>query len=107
MASHDLIDFITDASMAIELEYLRIQKRAKEDPGTAGDQGEENWAALLKNWLPPIFHVVTKGRIVDSRGVATPQIDVIVLKPEYPKALLDKKCFLLAGFWLRSNVRLL
>jgi len=78
-------------------EYDRIQKRTKEDPGTAGDQGEENWATLLRNWLPPIFQVVTKGRMINSKGIASPQIDIIVLKPEYPKGLLDRKLYLEGG----------
>lgn len=97
MAKNDLIDFLNSASNQIDEEYFRIQKRAKEDPGTAGDQGEENWAKLLKDWLPPIFQIVTKGRIINSEGDASPQIDIIVLKPEYPKGLLDKKLYLAGG----------
>lgn len=97
MSNQDLSDFLFDASNGIQNEYLRIQRRTKEDPGTAGDQGEENWATLLKNWLPPIFQIVTKGRIIDSDGNASPQLDIIVLKPEYPKALLDKKLYLAGG----------
>ncbi len=78
-------------------EYARIQKRATEDPGTAGDQGEENWASLLRNWLPTTFQIVTKGRILSHKGIASPQVDVIVLQPEYPKNLLDKKLYLAGG----------
>ncbi len=33
-------------------EYNRIQMRATEDPVTAGNQGEENWAEVLRKWLP-------------------------------------------------------
>ncbi len=97
MQSNDLIDFIESASQQIADEYKRIQKRVKEDPGTAGDQGEENWATVLKNWLPHTFHVVTKGRILNNQGVASPQVDIIVLRPEYPPHLLDKKLFLAGG----------
>lgn len=97
MSYNDLIDFINSASNQIDEEYFRIQKRAKEDPGSAGDQGEENWAKLLKDWLPPIFQIVTKGRIINSNGEASPQVDIIVLKPEYPQGLLDKKLYLAEG----------
>ena len=72
-------------------------KRATEDPGTAGDQGEENWATLLRNWLPTYFHIVTKGRILCENGYASPQTDVLVLHPSYPKVLLDKKLYLAGG----------
>lgn len=97
MAVHDIHDFIASAQKSIEDEYARIQKRAKEDPGTAGDQGEENWATLLRGWLPSYFHVVTKGRILTDSGYASPQVDVLVLFPSYPKILLDKKLYLAGG----------
>ena len=42
--THDLHDFMQQLSDEMAAEYDRIQKRAAEDPGTAGDQGEENWA---------------------------------------------------------------
>jgi len=97
MASHELNDFIASASKRIEEEYNRIIKRTKEDPGTAGDQGEENWATLLKEWLPSNFHIVIKGRILSEKGIASPQVDIIVLRPEYPKLLIDKKLYLAGG----------
>ena len=78
-------------------EYNRIQKRATEDPGTAGDQGEENWAELLRGWLPRTYEVVTKGRIISQDGRTSPQVDVLVLKDVYPKGLLNKKLYLAAG----------
>ena len=94
---HDIHDFIRKTQADLQAEYLRIQKRASEDPGTAGDQGEENWATLLRQWLPRYFHVVTKGRILCDNGYTSPQVDVIVLYPSYPGLLLDKKLYLSAG----------
>jgi len=94
---HDVHDFLLSAQRDIKTEYDRILKRATEDPGTAGDQGEENWATLLRNWLPEYFHIVTKGRILCENGYASPQIDVLVLNPSYPRALLDKKLYLSGG----------
>lgn len=95
--NHDLFDFMSQISQEMSSEYERIQKRATEDPGTAGDQGEENWAELLKDWLPPTYQVVTKGRIISQDGKTSPQIDVLVLKSSYPKKLLNKKLYLAAG----------
>ncbi len=40
--THDLYDFMNQISNEMVAEYNRIQMRATEDPGTAGDQGEEN-----------------------------------------------------------------
>ena len=95
--SHDLYDFMRQLSHEMAAEYDRIQKRATEDPGTAGDQGEENWAELLRGWLPSTYKVVTKGRIISQDGCTSPQVDVLVLKDVYPEKLLNKKLYLAAG----------
>lgn len=95
--THELADFLRQIQTEMAQEYARIQKRALEDPGTAGDQGEENWATLLRGWLPPAFPIVTKGRILSEEGIASPQIDLLVLHPSYPTRLLDKKVYLAGG----------
>jgi len=95
--NHDVHDFICKSQRDLQAEYERIQKRSLEDPGTAGDQGEENWATILREWLPNYFHVVTKGRILTDSGYTSPQVDVIVLHPSYPRILLDKKLYLSGG----------
>ena len=94
---HDLHDFMRQITNEMSDEYHRIQRRVSEDPGTAGDQGEENWAELLREWLPPTYTVVTKGRIFGHDGQASPQVDVIVLKDIYPQKLVNKKHYLAAG----------
>src|SRR3546814_17752652 len=70
---HDLYDFMQQISAEMSAEYNRIQMRATEDPGTAGDQGEENWAELLRDWLPRTYEVVTKGRIISQDGETSPR----------------------------------
>jgi hypothetical protein len=94
---HDLHAFIRNSQHYLQLEYTRIRSRAAEDPGTAGDQGEENWATLLRSWLPSNFYVVTKGRILTQDGYVSPQVDVLVLSPAYPRILIDKKLYLSGG----------
>ena len=95
--SHDLTYFMRQATTEMATEYQRIRMRTRADPGTAGDEGEENWAELLRAWLPATFHVVTKGRILFSNGESSGQHDVLVLNPSYPKGLLSKKYYLAAG----------
>jgi hypothetical protein len=98
MASkHDLEHLVRQATGNIAAEYERMRQIAKEDPGTSGDQGEENWAELLVKWLPGTFHVVTKGRILSSTGQTSDQIDVLVLSPSYPRGLLTNKLYIAAG----------
>lgn len=94
---HDLHAFMHRMSAEIAEDYDLIQKKAAEDPGTAGDQGEENWAKLLRDWLPRSLTVRTKGRILDELGNSSPQVDVIVLRDSYPRRLLDHKYYLAAG----------
>jgi hypothetical protein len=96
-APHALHMFMAQVTDEMASEYERIYARAVEDPGTAGDEGEENWATLLRNWLPPNYHVRTKGRLLSHDGSMSPQIDVLVLKPSYPLKLLEKKVWLADG----------
>jgi hypothetical protein len=102
---HDLHDFIQRAQADLQAEYSRIQKRATEDPGTAGDQGEENWATLFREWLARDYYVVTKGRILTTSGFASPQMDVLILCPSYPRILLDKKLYLAGGVVAASECK--
>ena len=95
--THELHDFMRQLGDEMAAEYNRIQKWVTLDPGTAGDQIEENWAEILRGWLPPTYEVVTKGKIVSQDGELSPQVDVLVLKSIYPKRLLNKKLYLSAG----------
>ena len=97
MPDHDLHKFMAQITAEMGSEYDRIYARAAEDPGTAGDEGEENWAQLFREWLPPAYHVETKGRLIGHDGRMSPQIDVVVLKPAYPRKLLEKKTWLAGG----------
>lgn len=94
---HDLHTFMAQVTSEMASEYQRIFAKTAEDPGTAGDEGEENWAQLLRDWLPPAYHVATKGRLIASDGTQSPQIDVLVLKPFYPAKLREKKTWLANG----------
>jgi hypothetical protein len=96
-SSHDLHVFMAQVSHEMSSEYDRIYRRASQDPGTAGDEGEQNWAMLLREWLPSTYHVETKGRLIGHDGTLSPQVDVLVLKPSYPRKLLEKKVWLAGG----------
>lgn len=94
---HDYFDFANQIKNSLCQEYERIQNRVREDPGTAGDQGEENWASILQDWLPSNYQVVTKGQVIDHEGNASPQVDVLILRPYYPDKLREKKLYFAAG----------
>ena len=95
--THYLSEFMRQISDEMSAEYNRVQKWVTLDPGTAGDQIEENWAEILRGWLPSTYKVVTKGKIISQDSRMSPQVDVLVLKSIYPKRLLNKKLYLAAG----------
>lgn len=95
--NHEFLLFMEFLKRDIAQEYDRIQNRVREDPGTAGDQAEENWSNLLKHWLPANYPLVTKGRIISYEGKVSPQVDILVLQPSYPIALRDKKLYFAGG----------
>ncbi|MFE6397476.1 DUF6602 domain-containing protein [Streptomyces alboflavus] len=100
MSTHDLEDFFEQTAARLASEYQRIRKR-NDDHGTSGDEGEANWARIvLEHWLPEGYHVVTKGRILSAKHRGgdphgspeiSPQIDVLILSPYYPKFLVDSE----------------
>ena len=94
---HALHTFMAQVTDEMASEYQRIYSKSSEDPGTAGDEGEGNWAELFTDWLPPQYHVRTKGRMIATDGRMSPQVDVLVLKPSYPRKLLEKKIWLADG----------
>lgn len=49
---HNLHHYMNEISDEMARNYKEIQEWSSTDPGTAGDQGEENWAKWLCEWLP-------------------------------------------------------
>lgn len=94
---HDLRSFMIQATNEISAEYRRIYASSAGDPGTAGDEGEENWANLFRDWLPANYHVATKGQLLAADGRLSPQVDIVVLDPAYPVKLREKRKWLASG----------
>jgi hypothetical protein len=93
---HDFFKLMSAVKESLRRDYARIRQRSREDPGTAGDQAEEGWAEILRNWLPATYRVVTKGRLLFEDGTSSPQVDILVLTPSYPRALGNEK-YVFAG----------
>jgi hypothetical protein len=94
---HDAFAMMGHWSGRLESQYRLIRRSSKADPGSAGDQAEQDWAEILRFWLPSYYHVRTKGRILGYNNECSPQIDVVVLHPSYPQGLLDSKLYYAAG----------
>ncbi|MDE0636113.1 MAG: hypothetical protein OXI43_09740 [Candidatus Poribacteria bacterium] len=95
--THDLHKLMKRISNEMNDEYNRIQQNALSDPANAGDQGEKNWAKLIKGWIPSNYKVVTRGRIINSKGILSPQVDVLVLKESYPEKLTEINHYISSG----------
>ena len=61
---------------------LETVRRAFAHPGTKGDASETVWLELLNDYLPRRYEAAT-AHVVDSRGVFSDQIDVVVFDRQY------------------------
>ena len=97
--SHNLHHFMRQQQRRMLDDYQYIREEMDDNRSNAGDQGEENWAKLLRDWLPRTYKIVTRGQIIGQDGNLSPQVDVLVLKGAYPKRLIEdnNKIFLAAG----------
>lgn len=96
-AVHELHAFVRAAQNSMQTDFERITARSREDPNTAGAQGELVWKEFFEKWLPPTFSVRTGCRLIGHKGQTSKQVDVVILRPEYPKHLADQKYVMADG----------
>lgn len=61
---------------------LQTVRKSFGHPGTKGDASERVWLALLQTYLPQRYQAAT-AHVVDSNGVFSEQIDVVVFDRQY------------------------
>lgn len=61
---------------------LHIARKSFVHPGTKGDASEEVWLEMLSTYLPQRYRVA-KAFVVDSKGVFSEQIDIVVFDRQY------------------------
>lgn len=61
---------------------LQTVRKTMQHPGTKGDASENVWLQLLQNYLPQRYQAAT-AHVVDSNGVFSEQIDVVVFDRQY------------------------
>ncbi len=61
---------------------LQIARQSFGHPGTKGDASEKVWLELLQTYLPQRYQAET-AHVVDSNGVFSEQIDVVVFDRQY------------------------
>jgi hypothetical protein len=71
------------ASLHNDIEHrLQTVRQSFGHPGTKGDASEHVWLDLLQNYLPQRYQAAT-AHVVDSKGVFSDQIDVVVFDRQY------------------------
>jgi hypothetical protein len=61
---------------------LETVRKTLDHPGTKGDASEKVWLKLLQTYLPQRYQAAT-AHVVDSNGVFSQQIDVVVFDRQY------------------------
>jgi len=81
----------------IKEEYERLHRAAPQDPQRAGHGGEGTWVAVLREWLPQGYDIVTRKYVVPEVGSEQFETDIIVLNPSYPGPLRAREEVLAGG----------
>jgi hypothetical protein len=67
---------------------LEIVRKSLNHPGTKGEASENVWLELLQTYLPRRYEAA-KAHVVDSRGVFSDQIDVVVFDRQYSPLIFN------------------
>ena len=71
------------AGLHLDIERrLATARQTFAHPGTKGNASEHVWLELLQNYLPRRYHAET-AHVVDSNGIFSEQIDVVVFDRQY------------------------
>ncbi len=68
---------------------LRASSSAHAHPVSKGDATEENWLKMLQNHLPKRYEA-SKAFVMDSRGVTSDQIDIVIYDRQYTPILYNQ-----------------
>lgn len=67
---------------------LAIARKTFGHPGTKGDASERVWLEMLRTYLPQRYQAA-KAHVVDSHGIFSEQIDVVVFDRQYSPFIFD------------------
>ena len=67
---------------------LQVIRQSLEHPGTKGNASESVWLGILRAYLP-LRYQVDSAHIVDSNGLFSQQIDIVVYDRQYSPLIFD------------------
>ncbi|MFJ7288641.1 DUF6602 domain-containing protein [Curtobacterium sp. NPDC098951] len=89
----------------VRADYEEARQHAREhDAQRSGHEGEATWVRLLRDWGPS-WPVVSRKYIVGPGGDSN-EVDLLVLKPDYPSHLMDDPSVLASGVAAAFSVKL-
>lgn len=87
MSNWSLAQLFSSLHQQIDTE-LKVAREALGHPGTKGDTSEAIWIGLLETYLPKRYRVCS-AHVVDSEGVFSDQIDVVIFDRQYSPFVFD------------------
>lgn len=89
MSTWSLPELLAGLHDEIEQQLERVRKIFAH-PGTKGDASEEVWLEMLPTYLPKRYQAA-KAHVVDSNGIFSDQIDVVVFDRQYSPFIFSYK----------------
>jgi hypothetical protein len=87
--TEDLRSLFCDLQSGL-LNSLHISKKHIHHPTSLGDETELDWASMLKNYLPKRY-TVEKAFVIDSNGLLSEQIDIVIFDRQFSPFIFRKK----------------
>jgi hypothetical protein len=106
VVAHVHHEWLNEFTQSIAADYERLHDEARRDPQRSGHGGEETWARLLREWLPPAYSVGTRKYIVPEEGEESFETDLVVFNPGYPERLRHRRDVLAGGVAAAFSVKL-
>jgi len=88
-SAHDRLTEILDGLQARLEGELRGNRLAVTHPGARGEASEEDWLRVLKDHLPHRYQA-DRAFVIDSLGVCSEQIDVVIYDRQYSPFLFNQ-----------------
>jgi hypothetical protein len=102
---NSLTDWFRSVQREIADDYGRLHQEALSDPQLAGHGAEATWKGVLSQWLPDGYGVEARKYIVPEVGTEIFEMDLVVLRPSYPKRLHHRAKILAGGVAAAFSVK--
>jgi hypothetical protein len=78
------------AEQAVLALQLNLSSRSITHDGLMGEVGEQHFIDVLRKYLPQRYEI-SQGIVIDSNGLTSDQIDIVIFDHQYTPTLLDQK----------------